>query len=228
MQLCRTLSLTLVCVATMTADVDAQETASDTLLTVDHFLDWERVGDPQLSPNGSQIVFARRHVNQIEDRWDSELWIMNADGSRKRFLTKGSSPRWSLDGTRIAYLAQGEPSGTQVFVRWMDDEGATSQITRDINQSAGSGSRNITTAYGTGKTLHLTERISRTAEDTLLYQYTVTGPVTFARPFTVEVPMRRGVALFEYACHEGNYAMIDILAGARAEEQAARSSGSTR
>ena len=116
----------------MTADVDAQETASDTLLTVDHFLDWERVGDPQLSPNGSQIVFARRHVNQIEDRWDSELWIMNADGSRKRFLTKGSSPRWSLDGTRIAYLAQGEPSGTQVFVRWMDDEGATSQITRVI------------------------------------------------------------------------------------------------
>lgn len=132
MQLCRTLSLTLVCVATMTADVDAQETASDTLLTVNHFLDWERVGDPQLSPDGSQIVFARRHVNQIEDRWDSELWIMNADGSRKRFLTKGSSPRWSLDGTRLAYLAQGEPSGTQVFVRWMDDEGATSQITRVI------------------------------------------------------------------------------------------------
>ena len=86
----------------------------------------------------------------------------------------------------------------------------------------------ITTAYGTGKTLHLTERISRTAEDTLLYQYTVTDPVTFERPFTVEVPMRRGIALFEYACHEGNYAMIDILAGARAEEQAARSSGSTR
>ena len=136
MQLCRRLGLTLVCVTTMTADVDAQETASDTLLTVDHFLDWERVGDPQLSPNGSQIVFARRHVNQIEDRWDSELWIMNADGSRKRFLTKGSSPRWSLDGTRIAYLAQGEPSGTQVFVRWMDDEGATSQITRVIKTPA--------------------------------------------------------------------------------------------
>ena len=78
----------------------------------------------------------------------------------------------------------------------------------------------ITTAYGTGATLHLIERFRRTAEDTLLYQYTVTDPVTFTRPFTVEVPMKRGVALYEYACHEGNYAMTDILAGARAEERA--------
>ena len=84
----------------------------------------------------------------------------------------------------------------------------------------------ITTAYGTGTTLHLTERFSRIAEDTLLYQYTVTDPVTFTRPFTVEIPMRRGDALFEYACHEGNYGMLDILAGARAREQARESGGS--
>ena len=108
-------------------------------------------------------------------------------------------------------------------------EGDTLVIeTTNFTDKIASYAPDITTAYGTGRTLHLTERISRTAEDTLLYQYTVTDPVTFARPFTVEVPMRRGIALFEYACHEGNYAMIDILAGARAEEQAARSSGSTR
>ncbi|MBI2537447.1 MAG: S9 family peptidase, partial [Gemmatimonadetes bacterium] len=112
------------------AALSAQETASDTLLTVNHYLDWERVGDPQISPDGSQIVYARSRVNQIEDRWDSELWLMNADGSKPRFLVKGSSPRWSSDGTRIAYLAEGEPKGTQIFVRWMDAEGATSQITR--------------------------------------------------------------------------------------------------
>jgi dipeptidyl aminopeptidase/acylaminoacyl peptidase len=69
-------------------------------------------------------------VNQLEDRWESELWIMNADGSKQRFLVKGSSPRWSPDGTRLAYLADGEPNGTQIFVRWMDAEGAASQITR--------------------------------------------------------------------------------------------------
>jgi dipeptidyl aminopeptidase/acylaminoacyl peptidase len=108
----------------------AQETASDTLLTVDHYLDWEQVADPQISPDGSQIVYTRRWVNKVEDRWDSALWIMNADGTRNRFLTKGSNARWSPDGTRILYLADGEPKGTQLFVRWMDAEGATSQVTR--------------------------------------------------------------------------------------------------
>jgi dipeptidyl aminopeptidase/acylaminoacyl peptidase len=108
----------------------SQETASDTLLTVNHYLDWEQVADPQVSPAGSQIVYTRRWVNKVEDRWDSALWIMNADGSRNRFLVKGSSARWSPDGTRIAYFADGEPKGTQLFVRWMDAEGATSQVTR--------------------------------------------------------------------------------------------------
>src|SRR6266576_132222 len=96
----------------------SQETASDTLLTVNHYLDWEQVADPQVSPAGSQILYTRRWVNKIEDRWDAGLWIMNADGSRNRFLVKGSSARWSPDGTRIAYFADGEPKGTQVFVRY--------------------------------------------------------------------------------------------------------------
>ena len=108
----------------------SQETASDTLLTVNHYLDWEQVNDPQISPDGSQILYTRRWVNKLEDRWDSALWIMNADGSRNRFLVKGSNARWSPDGTRIAYFADGEPKGTQLFVRWMDAEGATSQVTR--------------------------------------------------------------------------------------------------
>ena len=110
--------------------VSSQETASDTLLTVNHYLDWEQVADPQVSPNGAQIVYTRRWVNKLEDRWDSGLWIMNADGSRNRFLVKGSNAHWSPDGTRIAYFADGDPKGTQVFVRWMDAEGATSQVTR--------------------------------------------------------------------------------------------------
>ena len=108
----------------------AQETASDTLLTVNHYLDWEQVAEPQISPDGSRIVYTRRWVNKIDDRWDSGLWIMNADGSKNRFLVKGSNARWSPDGTRIAYFADGEPKGTQVFVRWMDAEGAMSQVTR--------------------------------------------------------------------------------------------------
>jgi dipeptidyl aminopeptidase/acylaminoacyl peptidase len=107
----------------------AQETPSDTLLTVEHYLDWEQVGDPRISPDGSRIVFTRRWVDKLGDRWKSALWLMEADGARQRFLIEGSSARWSPDGTRIAYIAQadGKP---QLFVRWMDAEGAVSQVTR--------------------------------------------------------------------------------------------------
>jgi len=108
----------------------SQETASDTLLTVAHYLDWEQVLDPQISPDGSQVIYTRRWVNTVEDKWESALWIMNADGSHQRFLVKGSTARWSGDGARILYLAEGEPKGTQIFVRWMDAEGAVSQVTR--------------------------------------------------------------------------------------------------
>src|SRR3989454_7435552 len=116
--------------AAMARPARTQEVASDTLLTVDHYLDLEQVADPQISPDGAQIVYTRRWVNKVDDKWESALWIMSVDGSHHRFLVKGSDARWSPDGRRILYLADGEPKGTQIFVRWMDAEGASSQITR--------------------------------------------------------------------------------------------------
>ncbi len=107
-----------------------QEKAVDTLLTVEKYLDLEQVSDPKISPDGSQIVYTKRWVNRLEDRWESALWMVSTDGARNRFLTKGANAVWSPDGSRIAYLADGEPKGTQIFVRYMDAEGATSQITR--------------------------------------------------------------------------------------------------
>jgi dipeptidyl aminopeptidase/acylaminoacyl peptidase len=107
----------------------AQQQAGEPL-TLALYLEMESVSDPQISPDGSQIIYTRRWVDKLNDRRESALWIMNADGSKNRYLTDGSSARWSPDGRRIAYLAQGEPKGSQIFVRWMDAEGATSQITR--------------------------------------------------------------------------------------------------
>jgi dipeptidyl aminopeptidase/acylaminoacyl peptidase len=109
---------------------DGPHAAKTDRLTLDLYLDMETVAEPQLSPDGSQIVYTRGWIDKVNDKRESALWIMNADGSRNRFLAKGSGARWSPSGDRIAFTAQGEPKGTQIFVRWMDAEGATSQITR--------------------------------------------------------------------------------------------------
>lgn len=123
------------CLAGVTAitplDAQRQETAARTdRLSLDTFLEMETVTDPQLSPDGTRILYTRGWVDKMNDRRESALWIMNADGSRNRFLVKGSNARWSPSGDRIAYVAQAEPRGSQIFVRWMDAEGATSQVTR--------------------------------------------------------------------------------------------------
>ena len=76
---------------------------------------------------------------------------------------------------------------------------------------------------GASASLHLTERFKRVDVATLLYEFTVDDPVTWTRPWTVQFPMTRSrEPIFEYACHEGNYSLPNILAGARAAEKAGR------
>ena len=107
----------------------AAQNEPDGTLKLQTYLDWESVSNPEISPDGSQIIYTRGRVDKINDRRASEVWIMDADGGRKRRLTEGSSPKWSPSGDRIAFTDDGEPEGTQIFVRWMDDEGARTQIT---------------------------------------------------------------------------------------------------
>jgi hypothetical protein len=76
---------------------------------------------------------------------------------------------------------------------------------------------------GADQNMRLTERFTRVDPETIQYEFTVNDPTAFTRPWTVQIPMKRSEGpIFEYACHEGNYAMTDVLAGARAEEKAAR------
>jgi dipeptidyl aminopeptidase/acylaminoacyl peptidase len=121
------LALTL---ATAPALLAAQTAGVSDRLTLDLYWEYETVSDPQLAPDGSQIVYTRGWFDKVNDRRESSLWVMNADGSKNRFLVRGSNARWSPTGDRIAYTAQGDPKGTQIFVRYMDAEGATSQVTR--------------------------------------------------------------------------------------------------
>ncbi len=106
----------------------AQNEADGTLKLVT-YLDWEWVANPSLSPDGSQIIYTRSWVDKINDRRDSEVYIMNSDGSRKRRLTEGSSPKWSPSGDRILFTRGSDDEGTEIFVRWMDAEGAETQVT---------------------------------------------------------------------------------------------------
>jgi dipeptidyl aminopeptidase/acylaminoacyl peptidase len=99
-------------------------------LTLNDYLEWESVSAPQLSPDGRQIVFGRRWVDKVNDRQETSLWIMNVDGTRQRALFDGSSPVWSPDGTRVAYIKEGEPRGSQIWVKWLDTEGPGTQVTR--------------------------------------------------------------------------------------------------
>jgi len=106
-------------------------------LTVEKWLDMEYVDSPQISPDGRQIVYSRSWVDRWEDRYGAALWIMEADGTRARYLCEGSGAVWSPDGTRIAYTHADEAGRTQIFVRWMDAEGSTSQVTRLVETPRG-------------------------------------------------------------------------------------------
>jgi len=73
-----------------------------------------------------------------------------------------------------------------------------------------------------GQNMHLVERFTRTAPDTITYEFTVDDPSAFTKPWTAQIPMKRTEGpIIEYACNEGNYAMEGMLAGARADEKKA-------
>jgi hypothetical protein len=110
------------------------------------------------------------------------------------------------------------PSGVR---QWMGDsrghwEGDTLVVeTANFNDK--------TRFRGADENMRLIERFTRVAPDTIQYEFTVNDPTAFTKPWTAQIPMKRGEGpIFEYACHEGNYAMTDMLAGARAEEAKAK------
>jgi hypothetical protein len=95
------------------------------------------------------------------------------------------------------------------------------------------GFKGETSFRGSSPKLHLIERFTRTGPDTLVYQFTANDSTTWTKPWTAEIPLRRTDDLiYEYACHEANYGMTNLLQGARAVERDAptgnRSSSGSR
>ena len=95
----------------------------DNVLQPMDIFEMEGVSDPQISPNGSQILYVRSGSDVMSDKRYSNIWIINFDGTNNRPLTSGQSgnsqPRWSPDGKQIIYVSSSSGSG-QIHKRWMD------------------------------------------------------------------------------------------------------------
>jgi len=107
-----------------------QAQAPSKVLTLDHYGDYEWTSSPRLSPDGAQVLYTRSWINLKDDRRESDLWIVQADGSKNRYFINGSSGLWSPDGSRVAFTRKGEPDGTQIFVKYLGEEGEPTQVTR--------------------------------------------------------------------------------------------------
>jgi hypothetical protein len=118
-----------------------------------------------------------------------------------------------LDGrphvSNTVRLYMGDPRG-----RWDGD----TLVIDTTNFSA----RTVVGQNQTSEALHVSERLTRVSADTIQYQATIEDPKTWVRPWTVTVPLstQPGYQIFPYECHEGNFALRNILSAARAEEQA--------
>jgi hypothetical protein len=118
----------------------------------------------------------------------------------------------------------GRPHLPATISQWLGDsrgrwEGDT-LVVETTNYHPSSAFNSYYCCPGSAEHLRIVERFRRTGADSIDYRFTVEDPATFARPFTVEVPMARADGqIFEYACHEANYGLEGILRGARAEER---------
>jgi dipeptidyl aminopeptidase/acylaminoacyl peptidase len=129
-------SLALLGVCSMLTSVQAVSDNAELFTSRDVF-ELEYATDPQIRPGGEQVAYVRRSNDIMTDRTRSNIWLVAPDGSDHRPLLSGtanfSSPRWSPDGTRLAYLSTAE-RGSQLYVRWMDT-GQTALVT-NIQESA--------------------------------------------------------------------------------------------
>ncbi len=190
---------------------------------------------PELSPEGSERADARRAYRQEHpaDSWldrsayDRCILGFNAGppitpGGYNQNMQVFQTPDHVALVTEMVHTHRivpldGRPALGEDIRQWTGDsrahwDGDTLVIeTRNFNDQRG--------WRGTTPNMTLVERLTRIDEDTLDYTYTVTDPETWVSPWTASLPMQLAAEpMYEYACHEGNYSMEGILAGARAEE----------
>ncbi|MGH8159755.1 MAG: S9 family peptidase [Rhodanobacter sp.] len=88
----------------------------------------QSANNPQISPDGSRIIYNRGHWNPDKDAYQSDVWIMDRNGANDRFLMHGSGLKWSPNGDRLAYVAP-ENGHVQIFIRQMNGQQKATAIT---------------------------------------------------------------------------------------------------
>jgi acylaminoacyl-peptidase len=108
-------------------------------LTVEDIFNLELASDPQISPDGTRVVYVRQFADIMKDQRRSNLWIVSFDGKDHRPLTTGNfsdtSPRWSPDGNELAYISDRDGS-PQIYRRWMDS-GQTAKLSSLTSDPSG-------------------------------------------------------------------------------------------
>ena len=145
--------------------------------------------------------------------------ILDWGYNRQRAYTGALPEEFTGVWTRIIPLNSQRPPLSPKIRMYMGDarghwEGAT-LVVETTNLKAGT--------RGSSPSLRLTEKFTRVDADTLEYTAVVDDPKTYTRPFTIQFPWRRdnSYGMYEYACHEGNHSLFNILSGARADDRAA-------
>ena len=167
---------------------------------------WPTAGPPMLPGpyNNNYQIFQTKDYVTILVEMIHDVRIIPLDG---RPHLPSNIRQWLGD-------ARGHWEGNTLVVETTNFTNKTSDISRGLQRP---------TFRGTDENLRLTERFTRADAHTLLYEFTVNDPTAFTKPWTAQIPMSKFAGpLYEYACHEGNYAMSGILNGARAEEKKAK------
>ena len=129
-----------------------------------------------------------------------------------------------IHDARIIHL-DGRPHLPPSIRRWMGDsigrwEGNTLVVDTTNFNDAGGFYGDAGGNFGWDRNLHLVERLSLLDAETLLYQFEIDNPTAFTQPWKGELTMTRSAGpIYEYACHEGNYALVNMLRGYRATER---------
>ena len=133
--------------------------------------------------------------------------LLNEQNHDVRIIPLDGRPHVGVQISQWMGDSRGHWEGDTLVVETVQFNGKHDQIGRPLRS--------------TGENLSLVERFTRTDADTLHYEFVVTDPTIWVKPWTVALPMKRNPALiYEFACHEGNYGLYNIMAGSRMEELA--------